>query len=192
MLKFRTQAAEAVKKANRVLGAIRRSFANIDSQTLPLLYKTLVRPLLEYGNAIWGPHNKEDQLMVERVQRRATRLVSHIRDLPYSERLRILRLPSLQYRRRRGDVILCYQVMHSKLDLPRENFFAEPTCRITRGHPLKVAKPHAQSRARSNHWSIRVINDWNSLPAEVVMAPSLNEFKSLLDKLWAREKYRHL
>ena len=78
-LKFRRQATEAVSKANRVLGTIWRSFTNLDKTTLPILYKTLVRPLIEYGNAVWGPHNKEDQKMVERVQRRATRMVSDFR-----------------------------------------------------------------------------------------------------------------
>ena len=146
VLKFRTQAAEAVKKANRVLGAIRRSFVNIDSWTLPILFKALVRPLLEYGNAIWGPHNKEDQLMVERVQRRATKLVRHIRDLPYAERLKILNLPSLQYRRKRGDVILCYQVMHGKLDLSSKSFFYRaPPAQPQEVTHLKLRSPmHSQ------------------------------------------------
>ena len=191
-LKFRKQAADAVTKANRVLGTIRRSFANLDIQTIPLLYKTLVRPLLEYGNAIWGPHNKEDQRMVERVQRRATKLVAEIRELPYAERLEALKLPSLQYRRRRGDVLLMYQVANGLLGLSWDDFFEQPTTRTTRGHPLKVAKPHAQTRARRNHWSIRTINDWNTLPASIITARTLNEFKNGLDKYWYRERYIHL
>ena len=81
--------------------------------------------------------------------------------------------------------------MHRKLDLAREPFFSEPKCSITRGHPLKVAKPHALSRARRNHWSIRTINYWNAIPADVVMAPSLIEFKTLLDKFWWRDKCNH-
>ena len=190
-IKFRKQAANAASKANRVLGTIRYTFENIDRYTLPLLFKTLVRPLLEYGNAVWGPYNKADQLLVERVQRRATRLVASIRHLTYAERLKALKLPSLQYRRRRGDVILIYQVMHGLLDLPCEAFFERPTVRMTRGHSKKVAKPHAQVRVRQNHWSVRSINDWNSLPENIVTADNLNQFKNYLDEHWRRERFKH-
>ena len=190
-LKFRRQAAIAISKSNRVLGTIRRSFATLDKLIFPILYKTLVRPLLEYGNAIWGPHNKEDQRMVERVKRRATKLIEELRPLPYAERLKVLNLPSLQYRRRRGDVILVYQMLQGRLNIHREVFFQERTLRTTRGHTHKLAKPHAQTRARRNHWSIRVINDWNSLPEDIVTAGSLNEFKNKIDKHWARDRYSH-
>ena len=78
-LKFRQQAAAAVSKASRIMAVIRRSFCLLDQKTLPLLFKTLVRPHLEYGNIVWGPFNRTDQLRVERVQRRATRLVRDIR-----------------------------------------------------------------------------------------------------------------
>ena len=54
LLKFRRQAAAAVAKANQVLAVIRRSFALINEETLPLLFKSLVRPHLEYGNLVWG------------------------------------------------------------------------------------------------------------------------------------------
>ena len=190
-LKFRKQAAEAVSRANRVLGTIRRTFVHMDRKTLPLLFKTLVRPLLEYGNAVWGPHNKADQLAVERVQRRATKLVTLIRHLPYAERLEALQLPSLQYRRRRGNVILVYQVMHGLLDLPCDAFFQRPHARMTRGHSIKVAKPHAQARARRNHWSVKTVNDWNSLPETAVSAETLNQFKTQLDNFWSQERYKH-
>ena len=87
LLKFREQAAAAIAKATRVLAVIRRSFAQIDEVTLPLLFKSLVRPHLEYGNLVWGPFNRTDQKAVERVQRRATRLMSSIRHLEYPTRL---------------------------------------------------------------------------------------------------------
>ena len=95
LLKFRKQATTAAAKANQILAVIRRSFELIDEFTLPLLYKTLVRPHLEYGNLAWGPFNRADQLLIEKVQRKATRLVASIRHLPYEERLRVLKLPSL-------------------------------------------------------------------------------------------------
>jgi len=184
-LKFRRQAASAAAKASQILGLIRRSFQAIDRVTLPLLFKTLVRPHLEYGCSIWGPFNKADQKAVERVQRRATRLIPELRDRPYPERLKLLDLPSLYYRRRRGDMIRTFQIMHSELDLQPENFFSPARHSRTRGHQWKLNKELAKSRVRRHCFGVRVVNDWNALPSDVVLASSLNQFKSRLDVHWA-------
>ena len=184
-LKFREQAAAAVAKGFQILSVIRRSFLTLDSTTLPLLFKTLVRPHLEFGNVIWGPYNRADQQQVERVQRRATKLVPELRSLPYTARLRVLGLPSLYYRRRRGDMIAVYQLVHSGIDLDPSFFFAPSDVRFTRGHPWKLAKPRAVTRVRRQAFSIRVINDWNGLPMGVVEASSINVFKARLDAHWA-------
>ena len=60
-LRFHQQTAAAISKASQMLAIVKRSFANIDAFTLPLIYKALVRPFLEYGNVIWGPFGKTDQ-----------------------------------------------------------------------------------------------------------------------------------
>ena len=189
LLKFREQAAAAVGKANRTLGLIKHSFVHIDSKTLPLLYKAMVRPHLEYCNQVWGPFNKADMKLVERVQRRASRLVPELRHLPYEERLKRLRLPSLQYRRRRGDMVLMFNVMHGRCGLDKNDFFDPAPSTRTRGHRLKVAKKAAISRVRRNHFAARVVTDWNALPEEVVSAPSVNAFKNRLDKHWMKHAY---
>lgn len=184
-LKFRKQAAAASNKGNQVLGVIRKSFEHLDKKTVPLLFKTLVRPILEFGNVAWGPFYKQDQRLIERVQRRATKLVQEIKDLTYEERLQALQLHSLHYRRRRGDMILVYMLMNGSVDLRKEDFFRTPPVGTTRGHPMKVAKPRATSRPRRNNWSTRTVNDWNSLPVHVIQATSLNQFKNRLDEFWA-------
>ena len=188
-LKFREQASAAIAKASHVLAVIRRSFCLIDETTLPLLFRTMVRPHLEYANTVWGPFNREDQRRVERVQRRATRLVPAIRDLPYEDRLRALDLPSLYHRRRRGDMITVYQLLRQGLDVDHSQFFEEATRTSTRGHRWKIQKPRAVTRARRNVFSVRVVNDWNALPPTVVEAPSLNAFKARLDRHWAPTKH---
>lgn len=184
-LKFRKQAAAAVSKASQILAVIRRSFARIDVETLPLLFKSLVRPHLEYCNAVWGPFNRGDQKRVERVQRRATKLIPMIKDLPYPERLRILGMPSLYHRRRRGDMITTYQLLHGGVDVNPEKFFTPAADGPTRGHPWKLRKPRAKTRVRRCALGIRIINDWNALPTSVVAADTLNSFKSRLDAHWA-------
>ena len=77
-LKFREQAATAASRANRILGLIRHTFCHLDCKTLSVLYKTIVRPLLEYGNQTWGPFNMADKKLLERVQHRATKLIPEI------------------------------------------------------------------------------------------------------------------
>ena len=56
---------------------------------------------------------------------------------------------------------------------------------------LHLGRIYAQTRARRNHWSIRTINDWNTLPASIITARTLNELKNGLDKYWYRERYVH-
>ena len=105
-----------------MLTVARRSFANVDEITLPLLFKSMVGPFLEYGNTIWGPFSKMDRKQLERVQRRASKMVKAIKHLPYQERLQLLGLPSLYYRRRRGDMVTAYQLLHGGMHLPPESF----------------------------------------------------------------------
>ena len=188
-LKFREQAAAAVSKASRILAVIRRSFSVIDESTLPLLFRTMVRPHLEYANTVWGPFNREDQKRVEQVQRRATKLVTSIRDRPYEERLQILDLPSMYHRRRRGDMINVYQILHQGVDVDAAKFFSPARNDNTRGHEWKLLKPQAVTRVRRNAFSVRIVNEWNALPSSVVAAPNLNAFKARLDRHWTRLKY---
>ena len=107
-LKFSTHFGHGVEKANKTLGLIRRSFVYLDCDTLKMLFTGIVRPSLEYGNVVWHPRFKKDIELLERVQQRATKLVPELRGLSYEERLRKLDLPSLEYRRLRGDVIEAY------------------------------------------------------------------------------------
>ena len=188
-LKFRSQAASAISKASQMLAVVRRSFANIDSTTLPLLFKAMVRPHLEYGNTIWGPFNRTDQKQVEQVQRRATRLVKSIRHLSYPERLHHLGLPSLLYRRRRGDMVTVYQLLHGGMDIAPEQFLTLHNSDRTRGHRWKLSKPRAGTLSRRNAFSVRVVNDWNSLPEAVVSAESPEAFKARLDHHWASRMF---
>ena len=86
-IKFHTHTSSAIKKANKILGLIKHTFKALDETTLSLLYTSIVRPHLEYGNIIWGPHFKEDIKSIEKVQKRATRMISRIKEFSYTKRL---------------------------------------------------------------------------------------------------------
>ena len=96
------------------MGVIRRTMVYLNKQNFNLLYTSLVRPYLEYGNVVWSPFFKRDITLIEDVQRRATRYVPDVNKLEYQERLETMNLPTLQYRRFRADMI--------------------ETSKITRGH----------------------------------------------------------
>jgi len=94
-----------VGKANRILGMIRHIYSYLDNNNLVKLYTSLVRPILEYVYPAWSPLYKKESTLLENVQRRATKIVPKLKDLPYEDRLKALNLPSLFYRRARSDII---------------------------------------------------------------------------------------
>ena len=116
-------------------------------------------------------------------------MVEALKSLPYPERLRRLGLPSLLYRRRRGDMIAVYQLFHGGVDASPEIFLTRNISERTRGHQWKLQKPRARALVRRNAFSTRVVNAWNALPTEVVSADTVNQFKARLDRHWASAMY---
>ena len=190
-LKFSRHISQAVAKSNQMLGLIKRSFVYKDIQAMKLLYTALVRPHLEYGNVVWHPTYKKDIDLVESVQRRATRMVPGLAKLSYEERLQAMDLPSLAYRRLRGDAIEVYKYLNGVYKVESSSMLplVDPTSSQTRGHCLKIQKRHCRTRMRANFFSFRIVNMWNSLPADVVLSPTLSCFKGRIDRLWRSLQY---
>ena len=187
-LDFHRQTASVIKKANGVLGAIKRTFLKLDKNVFPPLFTSLVRTHLEYANVIWGPFFKGDIKAVEKVQRRATKMVAGIANMSYEERLKELQLPSLVHRRRRGDMIQMYKIVNGDVDVERELYVKLQGGR-TRGHKFKLRKTKATKHSRVNVFSVRAIDNWNNLPAQAIEANSISTFKGELDKHWADQMY---
>ena len=150
-----------------------------------------MRPHLEYGNVIWGPLYKEDIKAVEKVQRRATKIVLELKDFSYEDRLRALKLPSLLHHRRRGDMIYTYKIITAKINIHKEDFFKMSQL-STRGHQHKIFKEYAKKLTRINTFSRRILNDWNTLPPDIVNAQSIIYFKNKLDEHWKDKYTTHL
>ena len=186
-LKFSTHTEIQTNKANKILGLIRRSFTQLEAKSMCMLYKSLIRPLLEYGHSITYPRYEKDKKLIEGVQRRATKMITELKDKDYPDRLKELKLPTMHFRRDRGDVIECYKFTHGLYD--SEVPFRMDNDTTRRGHSLKIKKVRADKEVRRHFFGNRVVNLWNSLPEKLVTAPSVNSFKNRLDKLWNEHLY---
>ena len=150
----------------------------------------IVRPILEYGNLVWGPYYKTDIQKLEKIQRKATRMIKSIRNLDYEERLKVLNLPSLHYRRYRGDMIAVYNMLHDKYDIDHSDFFTFSPITHTRGHTFKLFKYFSRTDARKYFFTRRVVEPWNNLPQEVACAASVDDFKKLIDHYSSNTMYK--
>ena len=151
-LKFRQHITTQVDKANRLLGLLRRGFTALDCKSLSVLYKTIIRPHLEYGNVVWHPRYKGDEEKIESIQRRASKLISELKPLEYSERLKRLDIPTLYYRRARGDMIECFKYLNGIYNIKCELFMLDRNSK-TRGHKLKQ-KNHPCSQQSDRTFSV--------------------------------------
>jgi hypothetical protein len=171
-----------VTSATRLFYAVKRAFLNMSPTIFRRLYSAHIRPILEYGSPAWYPVTKQETDALERVQRRATKLVTGLYGLPYEERLLRLNLFSLAYRRRRGDLIYTRRILQGELGSTLYNLFHLNTDGPTRGHALKLYKPRRLRLQGKVTLSTRVVNDWNLLPAEAVGAKSEECFKKMIDE----------
>lgn len=140
-------------------------------ETLTILYKSIIRPLLEYGSPVWSPWHKKDESLIEKIQAKLTKISNDP-----------INLEELKVRRERCDLIEVYKFLNNKYKTNHEKFFQLSHLPL-RGHPLKLKKNQCSTDTRKHFFSHRVIDSWNALPEEVVTAPSLDCFKNRLKSL---------
>ena len=115
-LTFVSHCKEKINKAYSMLGLIKRNFIFLTEEAFVILYKSIVRCHLEYANSVWNPYRQGLIKDLEKVQMRATKLVLTVKNLTYKERLQRLKLPTLKYRRTRGDMIEVFKILTGKYD----------------------------------------------------------------------------
>jgi len=151
----------------------------MDKTTFTLLYKAMVRPHLEYANSVWCPYKKGDIEIIEKVQKRATKLIISLKHLSYSERLKQLQLPTLKYRRLCSNMIEVFKMVHKCYDVCAVVNLNFNTLSTTRRNKYKLQKSESHYNLRKFSFCLRVVNIWNSLSDSVIDADTLNTFKSL-------------
>ena len=194
------QCAQAAKNANFALGQIQRAFHYRGKTTLVPLFKTFIRPKLEFAVAAWSPWTEQDKKLLEKVQERMVRMLSDVRGETYEEKLKDAGLTTLEERRRRGDAIETFKTLNGLNGVDSEKWFKKESenSRATRRNTEVTEEGErrktdiliveaARLEIRKNSFNIRAAKAWNEIPEEVKDRRSVNAFKNAYD-LWKEKQ----
>lgn len=210
-LKWHDHISNKTKKANSVLGLLKRNLRYCPHNCKRTAYVTLVRPILEYAAIIWDPHLKGDIDKIERIQHRAARFITG----DYRTRqpgcvtamLRNLQLPSLQSRRCETRLLFLFRVVEGLVPaLPPVHFLKTRDTNKRRVKPKKfidcvttnIVEKYATNNSRclklpewnteepQNSFFFRTAIEWNALSEDQVQAKTPEEFRQRLRGLRAQ------
>ena len=183
--KWDEQIKSSIAKANKTIAWVSRNIICKDKSVMLLIYKSLIRPHLEYAVQCWAPSPRFGNwgiiLELEKVQRKFTRLINDIGTLTYGERLKSLTLTTLAERRMRGDLIEAFKIIRGFVDYGQNLFKLS----ISGLNILsKITKDTTSDRR--DFFSERILKYWNILPKNVKMSESVNCFKANLENYKVR------
>jgi hypothetical protein len=171
-----------VNQAMRAYGWMVRNLVTRDRVVVLRVYKSLIRPILEYASSVWSPSRVGLMNKLERVQRKVTKLI--YRDVPYSDRLVMLKLPSLRWRRNYLDMLRVYSIVHGDESLRRELITFSTEVSVSgaslRRHRHAIYKSNVHTDIYKHHFVNRVVDQWNSLPEPLLDIPQFSLFKKRL------------
>ena len=145
------------------------------------MYKSLVRPHLEYTVQVWSPHQIGHIRLIDGVQRRFTKMIPELKSLPYEARLKRLNLRTLEIRRISGDLIEVYKILNGLEKINPDSMFTRFRYNNTRCHTMKLEKKHVHLDIQKYFFTQRVIGYWNVLPQKAIDADNINHFKDQLN-----------
>jgi hypothetical protein len=172
---------DIIKKASIMSNLILTNLYQCDNNVLIQLFKCYVRPILEYGNVIFSPHNVYLVNAIEHVQRNFTKRLHGLKNASYTDRLHICNLETLELRRLYNDLIFVYKILHGLVTIETTDLKLRDTFNIyTRGNNCKLLKVHCRLDVRKYFLFNRVVNMWNLLSNEVVNSHNIRTFNSKL------------
>lgn len=182
-LKWSNHITHTVAKANRMLGFLRRNCTELTNMHCRrLLYLTLVRSHLSYGSEIWAPQGSSaDLVLLEGVQRRATKFILQDYKSSYSTRLKLLNLLPISYWFEIKDLIFFYKCNAGVFEINIDQHTSHPSSRSTRFISSDQLRPNLcrSSSFRSSYFN-RIIPLWNNLPSDIKSSSSSSTFKTRL------------
>ena len=179
-LKFHLHVQTVTNKAAGLISNILRSTLCRSIKFMMSIYKTYIRPLLEFSVSVWATGYVGDMNLLESIQRRWTRNVEGLENLDYYQRLIRLDLYSVKGRLLRADLIKCYKIFHGKCAISPDEIFNIAPQAGTRGHIFKLSPRHVNLECRKRFFTERCITNWNNLPSDTVTCSSLDTFKKHL------------
>jgi len=166
----------------KIYGWMVRNLVTRDKVVILRVYKSLIRPILEYASSVWSPHRIGLIDQLERVQRKVTKLI--YRDALYSDRLTMLKLPTLRWRRNYLDMLRVYSIVHGDESLRRELITFSSEVSISdanlRRHRYTIYKANVHTEIFKHHFVNRVVDQWNSLPEPLLDLLQQSLFKKQL------------
>jgi len=176
-LSFSDHIRGVVGKAKQRIYLLFKCFVSRDVSLLLKAYVSYVLPIFDYCSAIWSPYKLTDVDLLENVQRNFTKRLQGMQDLSYEERLSRCGLVSLELRRLRKDLAVCYQIVNGLIAIDFKEFFVACPHTKTRGHRQKLKIPAlTHTAARSNFFAVRIVPVWNALPENVILSKSYSVF----------------
>ena len=182
-LDFSTHCHKIAAKSFACVNMILKCFHSKDRVLQCKLYKTFVRPILEYNSPIWSPHFIKDIFVLEKVQKYFTKNLKGLQGKNYKERLSILKLLSLECRRAYNDVVFLYKILNGLCDNNLSSLFSKSTlstfislCR----HSLQVSLPKPRTDFLKFSFCYRSAKLWNTLPECIIKTTSISKFKQLV------------
>lgn len=171
--------------ANKTLGFIRRNLKINSKKIKEQAYKSLVRPTLEYACTVWDPYQKGDINKLEMVQRRAARYVTNRfhNTSSVSDMLEHLEWPSLSARRKNARLTMLFKITHGIVAINKDQYLTSQLRPTRHSHTLAYQIHYCRTDSRKHSFFPRTIQDWNSLPQDLVISKSLDSFKTRLSSL---------
>ena len=183
--------ANITRKANGVLSQLRRSFISRNKDVVINLFKVFVRPIIESAGPVWCPFERQYIDEIEKIQRRATKMVPGLGHLEYNDRLQHCRLTTLEHRRHRGDLILVYKMLNGFSYVNNDQFFCfmsqrhDVATRSSENGLMIAEKCHLD--LRKYFFTNRIVKMWNDLPIEARETDSVNSFKMIYDEWFSTQ-----
>ena len=190
-LKFHNHISSTVHKAAGLSQNLLKSTVCRSPDFMLALFRSHVRPVIEYCSCVWHTGYIGDLRALETVQRRWTKRIVGMSDLEYQCRLTTLTLYSVQGRLLRADMIQCWKMFQGKCAVAPSDLFSLAPQSGTRGHRFKVCHVRPNTDVRQRSFSMRCVRRWNSLPDQVVAETDFKTFKVLLADALGDALYGH-
>ena len=181
-LQFDQHISEISKRANQRAFLILRSFISRNPANLSKAFTSYVRPLVEFSSPIWSPSKLYLINVLENVQRRFSKRIPGLKNLSYAERLKKLKLTSLEHRRLIADLVFCYKINHGFSSIKPQNLFIPSNNPSLRGHKYRLIPLLCKNNTHKFFFPNRVVKPWNSLPSIIAEALNVKSFKKLLSR----------